>query len=106
MKIDDIMIDRISRLAYLEFAEQERERIRKDLEQILTFVEKLNEIDTEKVAPLIYLSESSGILREDKAIRTITPAEALMNAPEKDGQFFKVPRVIQKASANDKYTTE
>ena len=96
MKIDDTMIEKISRLAYLEFGEEERENIRKDLEQILTFVEKLNELDTENIDPLVYLSENRDVLREDKATRTITTEEALINAPEKNGSFFKVPRVIQK----------
>ena len=96
MKIDDTMIEKISRLAYLEFGEEEKENIRKDLEQILTFVEKLKELDTENIAPLVYLSENRDVLRKDKAVRTITTEEALINAPEKSGSFFKVPRVIQK----------
>ena len=96
MKIDDAMLVKISRLAKLEYGEEEKEKIRKDLEQILQFVGKLNEIDTENVDPLIYLSENMDVLRQDKAKRTISNEEALMNAPEKDGPFFKVPRVINK----------
>ena len=96
MKIDDAMIEKISRLAYLEYGDEEKEKIRKDLEQILQFVGKLNEIDTENVDPLIYLSENMEVLRKDKAKRTISNEEALMNAPEKDGPFFKVPKVISK----------
>jgi aspartyl-tRNA(Asn)/glutamyl-tRNA(Gln) amidotransferase subunit C len=106
MKIDDSMIEKISRLAYLEFGEEEREKIRKDLEQILTFVEKLNELDTEDVDPLVYLSENKDVLREDKAIRTISTEEALLNAPEKDGRFFKVPKVIHKKQNHGKYPAE
>ena len=96
MKIDDEMIEKISRLARLEFGPEDKEKIRKDLEQILTFVGKLNEIDTENVDPLIYLSENRDVLREDKTIPTIGNEEALLNAPEKDGFFFKVPKVIKK----------
>jgi len=96
MKIDDTMIEKISRLAYLEFGKEERNKIQRDLEQILTFVEKLNELDTGDVDPLVYLSENREVLREDKAIRTISTGEALLNAPEKNGQFFKVPKVIKK----------
>ena len=96
MKIDEPMIEKISRLAYLEFGEEEKEKIRRDLEQILTFVEKLNELDTGDVDPLVYLSENREVLREDKANLTITTEEALLNAPEKNGQFFKVPKVINK----------
>ena len=96
MKIDDQMIDKISGLAYLEFGEEEKEKIRQDLEQILTFVEKLRELDTENVEPLVYLSDKTDVLREDRMIPTISTEEALLNAPEKSGRFFKVPKVIRK----------
>ena len=96
MKIDDQIIDKISRLAYLEFGEEEKEKIRQDLEQILTFVEKLRELDTENVEPLVYLSDKTDVLREDRMIPTISNEEALLNAPEKSGRFFKVPKVIRK----------
>jgi aspartyl-tRNA(Asn)/glutamyl-tRNA(Gln) amidotransferase subunit C len=96
MKIDDRMIERIASLAYLEFGEEEKKKIRQDLEQILTFVEKLNELDTENVDPLIYLSENTDVLREDKVVKSITSEEAILNAPGKSGRFIKVPRVIRK----------
>ena len=96
MKIDDQMIDKISGLAYLEFGEEEKEKIRQDLEQILTFVEKLRELDTENVEPLVYLSDKTDVLREDRMIPTLSTEEALLNAPEKSGRFFKVPKVIRK----------
>ena len=96
MKIDDAMIEKISRLARLEFGQEEEDKIRKDLEQILTFVGKLNEIPTDDVDPLIYLSENRDVLREDRIIPTIDNDEALLNAHQKDGPFFKVPKVIKK----------
>ena len=96
MKIDDQIIDKISRLAYLEFGEEEKEKIRQDLEQILTFVEKLRELDTQNVEPLVYLSDKTDVLREDKKIPTLSTEEALLNAPDKSGHFFKVPKVIRK----------
>ena len=96
MKIDDQIIDKISRLAYLEFGEEEKEKIRQDLEQILTFVEKLRELDTENVEHLVYLSDKTDVLREDRIIPTLSTEEALLNAPEKSGRFFKVPKVIRK----------
>jgi len=96
MKIDGQIIDKISRLAYLEFGEEEKDKIRQDLEQILTFVEKLRELDTENVEPLVYLSDKTDVLREDRMIPTLSNEEALLNAPEKSGCFFKVPKVIQK----------
>jgi aspartyl-tRNA(Asn)/glutamyl-tRNA(Gln) amidotransferase subunit C len=96
MKIDDKMIEKISGLAYLEFREEEKEKIRQDLEQILTFVEKLKELDTEDVDPLVYLSDRTNVLRGDNVSETISHEEALLNAPEKSGRFFKVPKVIRK----------
>ena len=96
MKIDDQIIEKISRLAYLEFGEEEKEKICQDLEQILTFVEKLKELDTENVEPLVYLSDKTNVLREDRMIPTLSTEEALLNAPEKSGRFFKVPKVIRK----------
>ena len=96
MKIDDKMISKISGLANLEFGEDEKEKIRQDLEQILTFVEKLNELDTENVEPLVYISENRDVLREDLAEKSITTEQALLNAPETRKNFFKVPRVIRK----------
>ena len=96
MKIDDQIINKISGLAYLEFGEEEKEKIRQDLEQILTFVKKLRELDTENVKPLVYLSDKTDVLREDRMIPTISAEEALLNAPETSGHFFKVPKVIRK----------
>jgi aspartyl-tRNA(Asn)/glutamyl-tRNA(Gln) amidotransferase subunit C len=96
MKIDDQIIDKISGLAYLEFGEEEKEKIRQDIEQILTFVEKLRELDTDKVEPLVFLSDKTDVLREDIMIPTISTEEALLNAPGKSGHFFKVPKVIRK----------
>ena len=96
MKIDDQMIEKISGLAHLEFGKEEKEKIRQDLEQILTFVEKLKELDTENVEPLVYLSDNTDVLREDRMIPTLSNEEALLNAPEKSGRFFKVPKVIRK----------
>ena len=96
MKIDDQMIEKISGLACLEFGKEEKEKIRQDLEQILTFVEKLKEMDTKDVEPLIYLSEKTDVLREDRVVSSISHEEALLNAPGKSGRFFKVPKVIRK----------
>lgn len=96
MKIDDRMIDKISGLAYLEFGDDEKEKIRQDLEQILTFVDKLRELDTGDVEPLVYLSENENVLREDRVIESISHEDAMLNAPGKSGRFFKVPKVIKK----------
>ncbi len=96
MKIDDRMIEKIAGLARLEFGKEEKEKIRRDLEQILNFVEKLKELDTRDVEPLVWLSDRTGVLREDRETTSITHEDALLNAPGKSGRFFSVPKVIRK----------
>ena len=96
MKIDDALIDKLSELAKLEFVGDEREWIKKDLSQMLEFVEKLKEVDTEVVEPLIHLTEEYGSLREDKAENTLSKKDALKNAPSANSDYFKVPKVLKK----------
>jgi aspartyl-tRNA(Asn)/glutamyl-tRNA(Gln) amidotransferase subunit C len=64
------------------------------LVDILAMCEKLNEVDTEGVEPLIYLTNSETVLRDDVVVQTITHEEALKNAPKADSDFFRVPKVI------------
>lgn len=97
MKIDDATLDRIAELAKLDFSDPAaRKTILDDMERVLGFVEKLNEVDTEGVEPLIFMTEESDVLREDIAEITITKEEALKNSPVKDSDYFKVPRVLDK----------
>ncbi len=83
-------------MAKLEFDEQSAKQMKADLEKIIGFVDKLNEIDTEGIAPLIYLSGEVNVLREDEVKAVISQVEALKNAPEKDSDYFKVPTVLKK----------
>jgi aspartyl-tRNA(Asn)/glutamyl-tRNA(Gln) amidotransferase subunit C len=62
---------------------------------MIAFVEKLNELDTTGVEPLLHMTDEINVLREDQVNGSITREEALKNAPEHDGQFFKVPKVIR-----------
>lgn len=94
MQIDKQTITKLSNLSKLKFSEQEEEEIINDLSQIVTFVEKLQEIDTENVAPLIYISEEKNVVRKDVVEQTLTHEEALMNAPKKDSDYFRAPKVI------------
>lgn len=96
MKIDKATVDHIANLARLEFDDQSKDEMVKDLNNIVAFVEKLNELDTTGIDPLIYMNEEVNILREDEAKTEITQEEALMNAPKKDSDYFKVPKVISK----------
>ncbi len=94
MKIDDKTIDHIAKLSRLEFDDNERKAIVGDLERILDLINKLNEVDTTGVEPLIHMTETVNVLREDVVKEEITKEEALLNAPRKDSDYFKVPRVI------------
>ena len=96
MKITNKLIQDIAALAKLEFDEQSAEQMKADLEKIIGFVDKLSEIDTEGVDPLIYLSEEVNVLREDEIKAVVSQVEALKNAPEKDSDYFKVPTVLKK----------
>ncbi len=94
MNIDKNTINKISKLSYLEFNEKEEEEISNDLNRILEFVDKLNELDTKNVEPLVYIGLETNILREDKVKQEISKKEALKNAPHKDSDYFKVPKVL------------
>ena len=96
MEITNKLIQDIAALAKLEFDEQSAKQMKADLEKIIGFVDKLNEIDTEGVEPLIYLSGEVNVLREDEVKAVISQVEALKNAPEKDSDYFKVPTVLKK----------
>lgn len=87
-------VEHIAELARLKVDETELESYTDQLNQILTYVEKLNELDTENVEPLSHPVEGSNVFRQDE-LKPCTPREeALKNAPEKDEEFFKVPKVI------------
>ena len=97
MKIDDATLDRIAELARLDYSDPAaRKAILADMERVLGFVEKLNEVDTVGVEPLIFMTEGENNLREDVAEVTISKQDALKNAPVKDSDYFKVPRVVDK----------
>ena len=96
MEINYTLIDKLSALAKLEFEGEEKEIIKEDLTKMLGFVEKLTNVNTIDVEPLIYITEEESVLREDIVKETITQEEALKNAPQKDRYYFKVPKVLNK----------
>jgi aspartyl-tRNA(Asn)/glutamyl-tRNA(Gln) amidotransferase subunit C len=94
MKITGEKVDQLAKLARLSFEGEEKDAIRNDLENILEMCEKLNEVDTTGVEPLIYMTDNVNVLRNDEVKQEITHEEALKNAPKKDSDFFRVPKVI------------
>ena len=96
MQVDDALIDKLSKLAMLRFNEEERAQIRVDLENMIGFVDKLKELDTTGVEPLLHMSSQLNVLREDVPGNMLSREEALLNARPHDEKYFKVPKVIQK----------
>ena len=94
--VDDKLIDDLSRLAKLQFDKQSAEKMKEDLDTILGFVEKLSEVNTDDVDPLIFMSEAVNVLREDAIANEVSQENALKNAPQKDSDYFKVPTVLKK----------
>jgi len=96
MKITEELIDHIAHLARLEFQGEDKVSIKKDMERMIEFVDKLSEVDTTNVEPLIFMSEEINRLREDESKVTVTHEEALINAPKKDSDYFRIPKVLDK----------
>jgi len=87
-------VEYIAELAKLTFKDEELEKFTEHLNQILTYVEKLNELDTTNVEPLSHPVEGSNAFREDVVKPSLDREEALRNAPDRSELFFKVPKVI------------
>ncbi len=96
MQVDDALIEKLSKLSLLQFNEAEKEEIKSDLQKMIGFVDKLQELDTTGIEPLLHMSDEVNVLREDVPGNMLTREEALKNAPHHDGQYFKVPKVIKK----------
>ena len=95
MKVSPEEVRHIAKLARLELSDTEVETFSSQLGDILDYMDKLNEVDTTNVEPLSHVHDQVNRLREDKAEPSLTREEALKNAPDTDGTFFKVPRVIK-----------
>ncbi len=96
MEVTNEMVDKIAHLARLHIPEAQKENVKSELQQMIQFVDKLNELDTNGVEPLIHMSQNINAVREDEVKGSSTTKEALKNAPVSDGVFFKVPKVIKK----------
>jgi len=99
MKITDEEVRRVAELAALALRDDEVERMAKDLDSILSHIDKLNEVDTTGVEPMaqvLFDAEETSTLREDRERPSLTNLEALANAPASGSGYFKVPRVIER----------
>ena len=95
MKIDRTTVDKIAHLARLKLSDEQSEEMKGKMEQILSWMEKLNELDTTGVEPLTHMSAEINHLREDVVGPQLSKEDALRNAPSKTNGFFQVPRVIE-----------
>ncbi|MCX6186557.1 MAG: Asp-tRNA(Asn)/Glu-tRNA(Gln) amidotransferase subunit GatC [Bacteroidetes bacterium] len=96
MDINNETIDRLAELAKLEFTDAEKDSLKKDMSSIISYFEKLNEVNTDNVEPLIFMTDDVNRLREDVVIQNTSKQEALLNAPSKDSDYFRVPKVLDK----------
>jgi len=96
MEINRALVDNLAHLSRLYFTEEEKQELETDLQRMISFVEKLAEIDTTGVQPLQHMGTAINVLREDEVKGSVSREEALQNAPVTDGIFFKVPKVIKK----------
>jgi aspartyl-tRNA(Asn)/glutamyl-tRNA(Gln) amidotransferase subunit C len=94
MSISAEEIKKIAHLARLEFEEKELNAFSNDFNKILTWMDKLNEINTDKVEPLIHVSSETNVMREDVVTNMLSHEEALKNAPKKDTDYFRVPKFL------------
>ncbi|MBC5773841.1 Asp-tRNA(Asn)/Glu-tRNA(Gln) amidotransferase subunit GatC [Pontibacter sp. KCTC 32443] len=95
MSTDIQTIRKLAHLARLEFNEEKEQEMLGDLNKILNWVDKLRELDTENIEPLTHMTAEVNVMREDVAQNTVTHEEALLNAPKKDSDYFRVPKVLE-----------
>lgn len=95
MKISKQEVEHVAKLARLELSEQEKEKLTDQLSNILTYVEKLNELDTNGVESTSHVLDISNVMRDDVAAASLPQERALANAPEKAAGHYKVPKIIE-----------
>ena len=94
-KITRAEVEHVARLARLELTEDEKERMTAQLDAILGYVDKLNALDTSQVEPTTTVIPMVSVMRDDVVRPSLDRAEALANAPDRAGAFFRVPRIIE-----------
>jgi len=95
MSIDKFTIEHVAHLARIELQEKELEKFSRQLHDILGFIDKLTKLDTKDILPTSHILPISNILREDKPGASLPNEKALSNAPQKKGNFFVVPKIIE-----------
>ena len=96
MKIDKKLISDLAKLAKLDFDDESSLDMQDDLKKIIGFVDKLSEINTDNIEPLVYLSEELNVMRDDMEVQNLSQENALKNAPKKDSDYILVPKILNK----------
>ena len=94
MKVNNKLVEYLAHLSRLHFDDDSKEKMKFDFEKMLAFVAKLEEVDTDNVEPLSYMSSELNVLREDKVEQVLTQEQALKNAPVNDTDYIRIPKVI------------
>ncbi len=94
-KITRKEVDHVARLGRLALSDDEKELMTRQLDRILGYVDKLNELDTSQVEPTSHVIPMENVMREDAVRPSFSQDEALANAPDREGAFFRVPRIIE-----------
>jgi aspartyl-tRNA(Asn)/glutamyl-tRNA(Gln) amidotransferase subunit C len=98
-RIDAEQVRKVAKLARLELTDAEIDEFTGQLGAILTYVEKMNELDTADVEPLAHCLPIRNVLRADEVRQSLGTEKTLANAPQRDGSFFKVPKILEDSSA-------
>ena len=96
MQVDNKLVAHLAHLSRLNVAPEKMDKLVHDMQDLVVFVEKLNELDTTGTDPLMHMGNAVNVLRNDEVAGSISREEALKNAPASDDIFFKVPKVINK----------
>ncbi len=94
-KITRQEVEHVARLARLELGEDEKVRMTDQLDAILGYIDKLSRLDTSRVEPMTTVIPMVSVMREDEVRPSLPLEEALANAPDREGDFFRVPRIIE-----------
>jgi aspartyl-tRNA(Asn)/glutamyl-tRNA(Gln) amidotransferase subunit C len=88
-------VEQVARLARLTLSDAEKERMRRELDGILSYIDKLRALDTEGVPPTSHAVPMTNVMREDEPVPSLPQEDMLANAPDRNGDFFRVPRIIE-----------
>ena len=95
MQIDNNTIRKLAHLSRLEFSEEQEQKMTESLNNIIAWVDKLNEVDTSGIEPLTHLTQEINAFREDVALPPLAHEKGLKNAPKRDKDYFRVPKVVE-----------